>query len=104
MTLVQTRAGARQQACTGSQSQSGLREEELLWQRRPGVGPGPGIGVTLGHVLQIVLADAERVDRQADPNGLERLGAQIEYLLREALRKAGRLPKPRRPPSEENDT
>lgn len=35
---------------------------------------------------------------------LRSVNAQIEYLLREALRKAGRLPKPRRPPSEENDT
>ncbi len=35
---------------------------------------------------------------------LRSVNAQIEYLLREALRKAGRLPKPRQPPSEENDT
>ena len=36
---------------------------------------------------------------------LRSLNAQIEYLLREALRKAGRLPKPRTPPpTEENDT
>ena len=40
---------------------------------------------------------------------LRSVNAQIEYLLREALRKAGRLPKPRdathdKPASEENDT
>jgi hypothetical protein len=35
---------------------------------------------------------------------LRSVNAQIEYLLREALRKAGRLPKPRQPPSEENET
>ena len=35
---------------------------------------------------------------------LRSVNAQIEYLLREALRKAGRLPKPRQPPTEENDT
>ena len=40
---------------------------------------------------------------------LRSVNAQIEYLLREALRKAGRLPKPRgtthdNPASEENDT
>ena len=35
---------------------------------------------------------------------LRSVNAQIEYLLREALRKAGRLPKPRQPPSQENDT
>ncbi len=35
---------------------------------------------------------------------LRSLNAQIEYLLREALRKAGRLPKPRTRASEENDT
>lgn len=34
---------------------------------------------------------------------LRSVNAQIEYLLREALRKAGRLPKPRQPPSQEND-
>ena len=35
---------------------------------------------------------------------LRSVNAQIEYLLREALRKAGRLPKPRQPPSQENET
>ena len=35
---------------------------------------------------------------------LRSVNAQIEYLLREALRKAGRLPKPRQPTPEENDT
>jgi len=35
---------------------------------------------------------------------LRSLNAQIEFLIREALRKAGRLPKPRQPPFEENDT
>lgn len=40
---------------------------------------------------------------------LRSLNAQIEYLLRESLRKAGRLPKPRekpqiKPASKENDT
>jgi hypothetical protein len=35
---------------------------------------------------------------------LRSLNAQIEYLLREALRKAGRLPKPRQPPSEDDAT
>lgn len=35
---------------------------------------------------------------------LRSVNAQIEYLLREALRKAGRLPKPRHPSSEENET
>ena len=35
---------------------------------------------------------------------LRSVNAQIEYLLREALRKAGRLPKPRHQPSEDNDT
>ena len=34
---------------------------------------------------------------------LRSVNAQIEYLLREALRKAGRLPKPRHPPSEDNE-
>ena len=34
---------------------------------------------------------------------LRSLNAQIEYLLREALRKAGRLPKPRHQPSEDNE-
>ncbi len=34
---------------------------------------------------------------------LRSVNAQIEYLLREALRKAGRLPKPRQPTPEEND-
>ena len=35
---------------------------------------------------------------------LRSVNAQIEYLLREALRKAGRLPKPRHPTPEDNDT
>lgn len=35
---------------------------------------------------------------------LRSLNAQIEYLLREALRKAGRLPRPRAPTSEEEDS
>ena len=35
---------------------------------------------------------------------LRSVNAQIEYLLREALRKAGRLPKPRKPATGENDT
>ena len=47
-----------------------------------------------------ILAAAQR---WADDE-LRSVNAQIEYLLREALRKAGRLPKPRQPPSEENDT
>lgn len=48
-----------------------------------------------------ILAAAQR---WADDE-LRSVNAQIEYLLREALRKAGRLPKPRqRPPSEENET
>ena len=34
---------------------------------------------------------------------LRSVNAQIEYLLREALRKAGRLPKPRQPTSEDNE-
>ena len=41
--------------------------------------------------------------RWAD-DALRSVNAQIEYLLREALRKAGRLPKPRQRPSEENET
>ena len=47
-----------------------------------------------------ILAAAQR---WADDE-LRSVNAQIEYLLREALRKAGRLPKPRQPPSEENET
>ena len=43
------------------------------------------------------------VQRWADDE-LRSVNAQIEYLLREALRKAGRLPKPRQPPSQENET
>lgn len=35
---------------------------------------------------------------------LRSLNAQIEYLLRDALRKAGRLPKPTTPESSEEDT
>jgi hypothetical protein len=35
---------------------------------------------------------------------LRSVNAQIEYLLREALRKAGRLPKPRHPNPEDKDT
>ena len=35
---------------------------------------------------------------------LRSVNAQIEYLLREALRKAGRLPKARQPPPEDDDT
>jgi len=47
-----------------------------------------------------ILAAAQR---WADDE-LRSVNAQIEYLLREALRKAGRLPKPRQPPSQENET
>ena len=47
-----------------------------------------------------ILAAAQR---WADDE-LRSVNAQIEYLLREALRQAGRLPKPRQPPSQENET
>ncbi|WP_374355259.1 Arc family DNA binding domain-containing protein [Thermomonas sp.] len=46
-----------------------------------------------------ILAAAQR---WADDE-LRSVNAQIEYLLREALRKAGRLPKPRHQPSEDNE-
>ena len=47
-----------------------------------------------------ILAAAQR---WADDE-LRSVNAQIEYLLREALRQAGRPPKPRQPPSHENET
>jgi hypothetical protein len=43
------------------------------------------------------------VQKWADDD-LRSLNAQIEYLLRDALRKAGRLPKPATPESKEEDT
>ena len=46
-----------------------------------------------------ILAAAQR---WADDE-LRSVNAQIESLLREALRKAGRLPKPRHQPSEDNE-
>ena len=46
-----------------------------------------------------ILAAAQR---WADDE-LRSVNAQIEYLLREALRTAGRLPKPRHQPSEDNE-
>ena len=46
-----------------------------------------------------ILAAAQR---WADDE-LRSVNAQIEYLLREAPRKAGRLPKPRHQPSEDNE-
>ena len=55
------------------------------------------------YPLRISADVLEALVRWADDD-LRSANAQIEYLLREALRKAGRLPKPRQPPSEENET
>ncbi len=55
------------------------------------------------YALRINAEILGAAQRWADDE-LRSVNAQIEYLLREALRKAGRLPKPRQPPPEENET
>lgn len=54
------------------------------------------------YPLRISADVLEALVRWADDD-LRSANAQIEYLLREALRKAGRLPKPRHQPSEDNE-
>lgn len=55
------------------------------------------------YPLRINAEILRATQRWADDE-IRSVNAQIEYLLREALRKAGRLPKPRKPPTEENET
>jgi hypothetical protein len=51
------------------------------------------------YPLRISVEIIDAVQRWADDE-LRSVNAQIEYVLRDALRKAGRLPKPPRPDEE----
>lgn len=53
------------------------------------------------YPLRISAEVLEAAQRWADDE-LRSLNAQIEYLLRDALRKAGRLPRPDNPPPKED--
>lgn len=52
------------------------------------------------YPLRISAEVLEAAQRWADDE-LRSLNAQIEYVLRDALRKAGRLPRPAAPPDKE---
>ncbi len=53
-----------------------------------------------GYALRINAEILAATQRWADDE-LRSINAQIEYVLREALRKAGRLPQPSKAPKEE---
>lgn len=58
------------------------------------------MGEKKAYPLRISVEVIDAVQRWADDE-LRSVNAQIEYVLRDALRRAGRLPKP--PPADEGD-
>ncbi|MCE3001167.1 MAG: Arc family DNA-binding protein [Xanthomonadaceae bacterium] len=58
------------------------------------------MGEKKAYPLRISVEVIDAVQRWADDE-LRSVNAQIEYVLRDALRRAGRLPKP--PPADERD-